>query len=217
MFHIQSVCVDKIKKGRDGVGLRENFIQDWFELFSMILEISHIDNLLVPLCILLSVSCLEYWMSLDFHLYDLFSVSQTLICPRLLWVMASAEMVKVLVYRCNHLTDRATSAGASCFWPHQRPSPRPVRFIVNYGRLQGSQSQVDSYINLVLFMGNYKTPRIFFYLMRLALKLQSGAVIFFNLSSHRFLEPWVICSSSSFFNSRHLLWLKAIWLICCHL
>lgn len=39
---------------------------------------------------------------------------------------------------------------------------RPVRFIVNYSRLLGRRSRVHSYINLVLFMGNYKTPRIIF-------------------------------------------------------
>ena len=43
-----------------------------------------------------------------------------------------------------------------------KPSSRPVRFIVNYGRFWGRRSQVHSYINPALFMGNYKTPRIFF-------------------------------------------------------
>ena len=33
---------------------------------------------------------------------------------------------------------------------------------MNYGRFWGRQSQVHSYINPALFMGNYKTPRIFF-------------------------------------------------------
>lgn len=98
------------------------------------------------------------------------------------------------------IVDRATSAGADRFWPHLRPSPWPVRFIVNYGRSQGRQSPVDSYINPVLFMGNYKTPRNFFptswdWLWSFCQVLS----FFLNLSSHRFLEPWVICSSSSIF------------------
>lgn len=55
--HSKCVCGKKLK-WRDGVGLCENFILYLFELLSVILEISHIDDL--PLCVLLSVSRLEY-------------------------------------------------------------------------------------------------------------------------------------------------------------
>lgn len=94
-----------------------------------------------------------------------------------------------------------------------KPSSRPVRFIVNYGRFWGRRSQVHSYINPALFMGNYKTPRIFFSASWDQLWSFGQVLSFFlNLSSCRFLQPWVICGKTSlfFFYSRHLLWLKAL-------
>ncbi len=42
--------------------------------------------------------------SLITHWLDLLPHSLTLKSPRLPWVMASAAMVKVVVYRCNRLT-----------------------------------------------------------------------------------------------------------------
>lgn len=99
-----------------------------------------------------------------------------------------------------------------------RPSPWPVRFIVNYGRLRGRRSRVHSYINLVLFMGNYKTPRIFFPPSSWDWLWSCSQVLSF-FKTCLLVDFWSLESfaAAALFNSRHLLWLKAIWLICCHL
>lgn len=82
-----------------------------------------------------------------------------------------------------------------------RPSSQPARFIVNYGWFWGRRSRVHSYINPLLFMGNYKTPRIFFLPPETSFEVSVRCChfFFFNLPSCRFLEPWVICGKSSLF------------------
>lgn len=129
----------------------------------------------------------------------------------------------VTVWLCR----RSNKHWGSRFWPG-RGSPRQVSFIVNYGQFWGSQSQVHSYIKSVLFMGNYKTPKnffSFFYLpheasfevsVRCCHFLKPVFLQIFGALSH--LWPQLLSPPLFFFlNLRHLILLKAIWLICCHL